>query len=539
MAYRPTKAMHYATFALSSVGYNRRCQIRHQTRTMNDPVFDPDSQEAAALAQAGMRAIFEWLDSPPARQAAEELSPLRIHLVALRETQATPHQRADALDRLYARGITVVAGLLPALADVALPVPRKTRLMVRSMQDLLQALAEDILVSLEHLDENLIRGLRRPSDIILWRTLHILSLHLLISDLIASPAGVGIWRQLHKTYATARHMRLTGNTPEGGRRSIQDVYYSALLLGCAQPASFTSQEIGFVASYLERFADCVAPLTDTAPEAAGVFWIDPLRDLPAFACSRKSAPPETDVQYFSCERIATLLEKQLSALEAGSSAKQTGLPEFAETAAGQGVLRRLAAYWGSPVKRRFTRRRQNYRGVLCVGLDNLWHLFHEGHTAAAEMSSWMITNESPDGYAVMHVSGKTGKLSVGDIAAIRTESGNDWQICIVRWALSENPEHLELGLQILATSAIPATLALQSDTGTVERLPVLILPEIPPLRTNQTLVVPSGALHKQQTKLVLLVEQGHIEVREVKTTHLDEQTSSIEVFSIQPDKRSC
>jgi len=507
---------------------------------MTDPLFDPNSAEAAALAQAGMRAILEWLDSPPSRYASDELMPLRTHLAALRETPVTAHQRAGALDRLYTRGIVVVATLLPTLTSLALPVPRKTRLTVRSMQDVLQMLATDMLSSLNEHDEHLISGLRQAPNLALWRSLQALALHLLISDLVASPASVGIWRQLHETYATAQRLQVAGDTPTGEQSSLQHVYYSALLLGCAQPASFNSREIDFVASYLQRFADCVEPLSEAAPQSPGVFWIDPLRDTPAFACSRKTAPPETDVHFFSCDRLAVLLNKQLAALEAGSTAQQIGLPAFAASPAGCGVLRRLASYWGSPVKRRFQRRRQNYRAVLCAGLDNLWHLFQDGHAAAADVSSWMITNESPDGYAIMHVSGKTGKLCVGDVAAIRTESGNDWQICLVRWALSENPEHLELGLQILAPRAVPAILALPSHAANGEdggRLPVLILPELPPLRSTQTLVVASGVLLDRSKKLVLVVEQDNVEVREVRATHLDEQTGSIEVFSIQADER--
>ena len=95
------------------------------------------------------------------------------------------------------------------------------------------------------------------------------------------------------------------------------------------------------------------------------------------------------------------------------------------------------------------------------------------------------------------------------------------------------------GLQILAPRAIPAILALPAGTegSTKEgRLPVLILPEIPPLRLTQTLVVPSGALLDQHMKLVLIVEQDNLEVREVRATRLEEQTGSIEVFSIQSDE---
>jgi hypothetical protein len=177
---------------------------------------------------------------------------------------------------------------------------------------------------------------------------------------------------------------------------------------------------------------------------------------------------------------------------------------------------------------------------LCAGLGNLWTLFQDGDAALVETSSWMVTNESPDGYAVMHVSGKTGTMSVGDVTAIRTESGEDWQICIVRWALSENQEHLEFGLQILATHAVPAFLAVpaNADADDSRRLSVLILPEIPALRATEMLVVPSGALNNQRKNFVLVVEKDNLEVREMRSTHLDERNSQIEVFSIEPDNSS-
>ena len=198
-------------------------------------------------------------------------------------------------------------------------------------------------------------------------------------------------------------------------------------------------------------------------------------------------------------------------------------------------MRRLIVPSGEPGKRRFPRRRQNYRAVLCSGLHNLWHLFQEGEAAAVDTSSGMITNESPDGYAVMHVSGKIGDISVGDVTAIKIWADSAWQGCIVRWALSENQEHLELGLQILATRAVPALLALPAEINTLSRVSVLVLPKIQALHSSEMLVVPSGALENQPLKLVLVIEMDNIEVREMKSTHLDEQNSQIEVFSIEPD----
>ena len=490
-----------------------------------------DSSAASASSLEDMRAIFTWLDAPPPANAADSLAPLQRHLAVLRSSQPATTQHTLALERLYTRSIAALATLTPALTDVSLPLPRKTRQLVRSMQDLLQVLTEDLLATLNTSSEQMLRGPRQTQDITLWRSLDALAQHLLISDLAASPAGVGIWRQLHQAYDTALRLQIADSQPEGAPCRLRDVYFSAALLGCAQPASFTSSEVDFVATYLKSFAE----LVDLDLGTTARFWIDPTRDAPPIACARKPPPPETPARQFSCDRIAALLKQQLSALEAGNTPEQLKLPDFSATPAGRGVMRRLVTYWGEPGKRRFPRRRQNYRAALCAGLDSLWHLFQEGEAAAIETSSWMITNESPDGYATMHVSGKTGSLSVGDVVALRTESGENWQICICRWALSENQEHLELGLQILATRAVPALLALPAASEGRKRLPVLILPKIKVLRPTEMLVVPSGALDEQSRNLILVIEKENLEIREVMSTQLDEQNSHIEVFSIEPD----
>ena len=438
------------------------------------------------------------------------------------------------LARLYARSTSTVSSILASLGDAALPIPipRRTRQLIRSLQLLLRTLADDLLATLDD------HPVGVPPEQPLGQSLQALAQHLLISSLVASPPVVSIWRQLHQTYETARRRGLTGTVLADGRGTLQDIYYSAVLLACAQPLSFSSTEIDFVAAYLAHFSDGVDPCDESAAPTPAAFWINPERDAAAFACSRNTPPPDTAVYYFSCARLAERLKQQLAKLEAGALAQEIGLPDFADTPAGRGVLRRLVSYWGEPDKRRFPRRRQNYRALLCCGLANLWRLFQHGETALPETSNWMIINESPDGYAFMHVSGKTGELAVGDVAAIRTESGSTWQICIVRWALSENQEHLELGLQILATRAVPALLAQPAERSDRPLLSVLILPEIRALRSSEMLVTPSGALDKLPSPLILVIEKDNIVVREVKNTGLNEQNSQIAIFSIEPDTPS-
>ena len=152
----------------------------------------------------------------------------------------------------------------------------------------------------------------------------------------------------------------------------------------------------------------------------------------------------------------------------------------------------------------------------------------------------MVTNESPDGYALMHMTGQTHQLRVGDITALqaigdRTEAVPLWHVCIVRWALSENPEHIELGLQLLASRAQAAEIAqpFELESG---KIAALILPETPPLRHTQSLIVRTGAIKDTKRKIIVLLEKENLEIRELRPTSLEEQTSSIEVFSVSSDE---
>lgn len=497
---------------------------------MNDLRINDDD----ALAMIDLRAILDWLATPPSAQAEDELAPLHKHLTALRDTRTAAHQRHKVLDLLYDRAQRIVERLLPQLVGVALPLPRRVRHTVRGLQGVLLMVAEDYLATLDELDEYLVKGLRRPPELTVWRTVDALACHQLISNYAASPYGSGVWKLANRAYRIASEGRYADVHLRDAEGTIEDVYLHACLLACAQPASFTSREIGLVVDYVKRFGSRAILLPQTqAASAEGVFWVDLDRDMPPTSAGRR-APPDGAL-CFACEQLAQLAEEQADALAAGASTDDLDLPAAAATPSGHGVLRRLAHHWGHPGKRRFPRRRQNYRAVLCVGLPTLWQLFREQQTLAGELSSWMVTNESPDGYAVMHVSGKTSRLAAGDVVALRTENHPDWQICIVRWALSENPEHLELGLQILATRATPATLANPATGNDGEQQPVLLLPALPPLHPTETLLAPVGTTLPPANRMILLVERENLEVRQVRASQITEQTASIEVVAIEPD----
>ena len=506
---------------------------------MTDSPPSPVSIAPPGDASATLRAVETWLDQPDRPGLLEEVPALVSLLSRLRSCHADRQSRNIALSRMGGRIIENSEKLLAALASLSPPPTGRLRQLVRGMQNLLAALAED----LESMHEYATVRSHKPREIehtLTVQRMRALSQHLLISDLTAAPAGSDIWQQLHRTYCDLRRYAI-GASPDGTVfLDCHNIYFAAILLACAQPAAFTPRETWFLAHFLARHVNLLR-VSDNQEDLSGrSFWIDPARDAPATPCARKGAPETGQLMNFSCDRLATLIREQLAAIRSGVPPERIGLPDFAGTPAGRGALHRLAESLESPGKRRFPRRRQHYRAVLCAGLQSLWNLFSRSDEVDVHSSSWMIANESPDGYSIMHVHGDTSGVSVGDIVALKPETGCQWLVCIIRWGLSENQEHLEFGLQILATEAIPAMLATlperESGQASTGPRPALILPRVPPLRLDEMLITPSGLLDERPEQLVLVIEQGNIEVREVRSTRLNEQNGLIEVFSIEPEQ---
>jgi hypothetical protein len=488
--------------------------------------------------EANIKSILEWLALAHGRTGAEDADQLHRQLLLLRDSPVPSVQRIKLLDLLYGQAERIVNAELPQLHEVSLPVSRKLRQRVKLILEVLETLTQDYFNTLAELFDPKGSNTVRPPHISLRRAMHGIAWQIRISHLVAAPTGIGRWQELHSAFNTARRLGLDVFPGPNGAICIQRVYTDILLAALAQPASFSSAELGFINDYIECIPQGVELSEEPQLDSKALFWIDLDRDFPAHALIRRVPAPDSRVLYFSCDAIAQEAARHYVELNKGVPASALGLPAFADTHAGKGVLLRLAALWGNPLKRKFPRRRQSYRANLCLGLGNLWQLIKTPE-AAVETSEWMVTNESPDGYALMHMSGHTDALRIGDIVALQalgehTEEPPVWHVCIIRWAISENPEHVELGLQLIAPRAIAARIV-QPYELTADSVIALILPETPPLRPLESLVVATGVIKGNSGRIIVLVESGNLAVREVRTTRLDEQTSSIEVFNVSTD----
>ena len=468
--------------------------------------------------------ILAWLSQP--RSGSPDPGEL-LRLLQLLEAAPLPEaQRGQFLDLIYSQAIRLAEALRARLRDQPLPLPRPLRQHTRLITELLGHLARDYAAT------ESVRAAPAASAQRLWRAMQAIGWQIHIHQRIAAPGDAGAWQQVHAIYQLAR---TTGLHQQPGPRDtpgIETLYLHLLLAAIAQPTSFTPEEIDFIAAYIAALPS-LPPLQPAPPaDDQACFWIDPDKDLPAQALVRRKPAPETCVLYLDCRALAAHTAALCARLQEDESPAQLRLPPLAGQHSPLPTLRRLQMLWGQPARRRFPRRRQSYRATLIGGLDALRTLARGG-PAAAEASEWMVINESPDGYALMHVHGSSEAIRVGDVVAVqaqREQGSPPWQPCLIRWIVSDNPEHLEIGLQVLGTEACAAEIA-----GLALRVPGLWLPERPPLRPQPALVVPAGSLTGHPERLLLLVEKDNLCVREVRPTRLDEQTASVEVFSVETD----
>lgn len=487
-----------------------------------------------------IKRILEWLALAHDAHGAEDAEGLLEQILALRAAAIALPQRVKLLDLLYAHGERIVLGELPRLRDLSLPVSRKIRTRTRLLLELLETLTQDYFNTLAVLFDPNGQAVDNVPQTSLRRVMLAIAWQIHIHHLVAAPPRSGLWQRLHAAHATSRRLGIAQLPGPRNTPSIERLYINILLAAIAQPASFSSDELELIHNYIERSE--VAPTLSEAPpaNAESTFWIDVDRDFPAHALVRRNPGNDIRPLYFCCQAIAERAEKHRKLISDGVPASDFGLPQFTETTAGLRILQRLALLWGNPVRRKFPRRRKSYRARLCAGLDKLWYLLKKPD-AELDTSEWMVINESPEGFALMHMSGTTQDLRVGDIVALRPQGerdGGNWNVCIIRWAISENPEHVELGLQLLAAHAVAAEIAQPAGGAAAGRFAALILPEAPPVKPRQSVLLRPGLLNKKHERLVVLIERDNLEIREMQTSSLDEQTAAVEIFTLEPDTSS-
>ena len=513
----------------------------------------PETGESLQLkAEIRPGRIKAWLEALPLANIVEAARSVSDALIALNRTPLDVDTRLKLLE-LYS---TAINNLVPELEHkytmVALPLPEKSRQAANLARRLYVELAYGYkIILLERLGKKRLSLGRTHLHLLIQRAMAALSKVLCAFYKTYSPTPPGVWSEIHQLAHLALQRNLHDEPLDGGRNSISSTYKQALLLALANPYKLMQGEVDRATDYLLQHGNLakLLPMQDTQ-SAPGVFLINLDSDAPPKSLEQNAKAEMHNHILLNTDALVSALNDQISKLETTRMQKTLNLADHAKQALNLNMLRRLLKDWTYMPKRKFQRMANNNVMEICVGLRATCHFISSrpdvveqnvldfssdtpgaSPTGKSEpvkfaTSEWSVTNESAGGMGLKYISGINHPIRIGEIIGLRSDDSQNWNIGVVRRVFSDNPEHLELGVQMLAPSATPIIIK-PVVAGPKETFQAaLLLPEIRPLQQPATIVAAPATF---RSKLEYLVYKNNV-VSHVRAMRLVEQTASFDQF---------
>lgn len=471
-------------------------------------------QDPTQLADApALNNILDWL-AAKGEDPLDDLIPLRRHLRTVIAMQLQPRVLLRLLDLFEPRIARIHKLVFPLLLDASTPMPRNLRVLSQSLVDLHGHLAEGFLRIIAHAVGEGFQRPKRRRDVLAARALDSLRRQYELSLRSASGTPPAFWQQLNKLLQASQLSQDSYiDSP-----SLQ-VLHLLLAIHAAQAEALTPREQEFLWRHAEHLAAQVELRTAAPKKTAAWLWVD-TNDERAPVPANRRAPPSTDgLLFYSCRQLGRITQDSLDNLTAPR--------------AWRNVLHHAASRWLNPPQRRHNRRRGSYRIEVCPRLSSLWSLLHgdlSGQAAVQAINEWQVVNDSPAGYAAMHIAGDMPGLLAGSVLGMRRSNSEAWSLCMVRWVRSDNAEHLEMGLEVLAPHAKAVRIATASRPQAP--VPALLLPPLSGTNRGESLLTERG-VYETGSMALMQESAGKLQVVECRPLPLVTQTSSIELFEFE------
>ncbi|CAB1369942.1 hypothetical protein [Denitratisoma oestradiolicum] len=439
-------------------------------------------------------ATLAWLSREDDPDPLQNLVPLRRHLRGLLAASLSPAQGRELATTLLPRLAATENALLGLLRNASLPLAPPLRTLTQVMGQV-HELQTQVSPSRE---ASLLR-------------------QMLIGFLSGVRLPAGFWMRVRD----AMKMETDAATGLPG---------AMLALAAAQPESFAPPELIFLGKLIHDQGDKVRVQRHRPDQDGDWYWLDCAQDQLPVALRRRPPPREGDLIYFHCVDLGEYFASRLVHLEAGIPVRQLDLPAEEDQAVCISALRRALMHWTKPPTRTQIRRRSNRRVQVCTRLGEIWDLLRDGATGLNHCSDWLVLNENPSGYALMHLSGETGGLVAGSVLGLRPTPATPWSIWLVRWVRTENADNLEVGLELLAPGAVAVRIA--TNNATAEPVAALLLTSPPRLDQREALLIPRAPASRRDFTL-LTESRGRIKLTACRPGSLRHQTSSVEIFEFE------
>ena len=491
---------------------------------------DPQADVAAVAPESTVRWLDELAYDDPLRTGRA----VADRLGALNAQRLRITLRQDLNEHFFPVVQRLLAILERQLGSGELPLAPDARAASKVADDLIAQLAASYKSLLVEQSRRLF-GFASSGRALLpiQRTMLLIGQRLVLSYRIYATAPKGVWSELHELYQFAARRGLSQRELDPSSPTPLALYKSALMTAFADPQRLAPGDLNVVLALVHELANrAQIGLAQDRRNVQGIFVIKPQRDTAGYSVSKRHQPsPQTHDLVLNTLPVAEGLVEKLARLDGKTPLADLGLPADTDLVRAKDLLGRLIKYWGAVPNRRFNRLRTHAKVEITVGLADIWAFLNEGGVGEAGAGEWMVTNESPRGFALMHVSGAITPVRVGEVVGLRARETPGCHICVVRWVLSDNPEHLELGLEEIAPTARPAKVRRVRDSaGTM--VPALLLPEVPNHNQAASILAPLASMD-QTCELSIGELQAKLKVRPTQTVERTPSVQLVEFASVE------
>ena len=397
------------------------------------------------------------------------------------------------------------------LATLPLP-PRIQNLLVASLGMLK-------LLSTAHLDLAMqisrrwvVFGFAKPLRLTLLRGARIAARRLELAHRAYTLGSSSTWKQLYTFHAMARERGCAADPPNGGglALSIEHTYAHALLLSAFDPTSIPAGDLDRLRFYLQRhvrqchFFQAGDAAESLQGQAQGLFVVSS-GGHPPVALTRFRHPLQAHHWLLDARELLTKLQGQIDGLRLGVVPARLGLPIAARQTRYVTMLEAMYDHWNAPRSRahgrsHFLPRADLVTGFEAIGqfIDDIARQHRNGTIPPATLleahgSEWGIIDESPGGFGLRYVRGQAEQARVGEVVALRPRERVSVLLCAIRRAVNRGASDFDLGIELIAPSAIPVRIALRiAGEKSVREIPVLLLPRVPSLGGRPGLLAAIG-----------------------------------------------
>ncbi len=448
---------------------------------------------------------------------------------------------------------------------IPLPTPPKVTAIINLSQTFANEMALGYKIAIEEmLHGSLIKRDSGALTELIHRAVHYLNSTLLTNYRSYAPHQENSWFELHQLYLYAEHKDIHTTLVEDRENhllptsSIARQYKQILLLALASPYRMHQKEVYAVYKALSTWAGQaqIIPYDDpSAGEALFVVHMDS-DDEPDFHAFNHRDCNNEFCRLIDTSRLSEQLHELLG--DKGERMKKMGITSE--------LLYRLLRAWGSIPKRRFGRSDHHETIEVVVGLStvhraiaekrghsnqlsdksqyeskvvvsfsqlsehDIWNIYGQTveeyqqyqnyiQSLRAEEEKeelppihyhhWQVCNESAGGFRLSLPMSDSAQLQVGELLGLR--QCHDDAVCqlgVVRWMIQTPDEKLELGVQVISPEAIPVMLRSARLSDEVPQLqPSLMLPEVPSIKQQATLLTPTRLFKKGMELLIYHPDQ--------------------------------